>query len=218
MDEQVKKRFINITKGKEIIKERLKEIGFGNTFMWKSLERLIRCHPMKKVNELEYFVVREHPQYKNDTLFIKEKDKEEDTISVNMCLRNIFGRIDFKKEKRKDILQALRNSIKDGTRWDFIRSKNASENICESCKSTGKMYVDHYPIPFTDIVTGYCKYRDIQLESLNTNYIDNVYVLDIDEDLDFRKYHDSIARYRFLCPMCNSRFGDYKRFTIQTDS
>ena len=53
MEEQVKKRFINITKGKQIIKERLKEIGLGNTFMWKSLERLIMFHPMKKINQLE---------------------------------------------------------------------------------------------------------------------------------------------------------------------
>ena len=217
MEELVRKRFKNITKGKQIIKEKMKEIGCGNTFMWKSLERLVKFHPEKKINEVEYFVIRERPPYMNEAIYYKEEGKEEDCISINMCLRNIFGKIDFKKEKRKDILQALRNSIKDGARMDFINSKSNCENVCENCKATGKMFIDHYPIPFIDLVNGYCKYKGIELESLNTIYVDNVYCLDINEDEDFRKYHDSLAKYRFLCPMCNSRFGDYKRYRIQTD-
>lgn len=195
MKEKIKTRFKNIKLGKEIIKNKFLEVGFESKFLWKSLDALLRFHPERAIGEIEYFIIRKHPVYKNDTLFYKEVGAEEDTISYNLCLRSVFGRVDMEKEKKKGILSELRNAIYDGTRTQFIF--NTSRTTCEACERGGKLVCDHYPVPFSDIVKGYCGYKSVDLEQ-------------IEDHNDFKKYHDSIASYRLLCPECNSRFGNYK--------
>ena len=197
MKNKVEKRFTNIKVGKEIIKKKFLEVGKDTKFMWKSLERLVKYHPEKQIGEIEYFILRNHPRYNSEALFYKEVGQEEDTISYNLCLRNVFGKVDLDKEKKKFILSELRNAIYGGTRLQFIAS--TPRTTCECCERAGKMVVDHYPVPFCDIVNGFCKYSNKKLELLEEEDYEN-----------FSRYHDSIASYRILCPSCNSKFGNYK--------
>ena len=197
MKQLVEKRFKNIKKGKEIIKKKFSGIGLNNQFLWESLERLLRFHPEKDIGKLEYFILRNHPRYNSEALFYKSVGEEEDSKSYNLCLRSVFGKVDMEKEKKKYILGELRNAIYDGTRLEFIT--NTSRTTCEACERGGKMVVDHYPLPFCDIVSGYCKYTNKKLDNI------------VEDDYnDFKGYHDSIASYRILCGECNSRFGNYK--------
>jgi hypothetical protein len=197
MKELLEKSFKNIKNGKKIINKEFSGIGLGKKFLWEPLERLLRFHPDKDIGNLEYFILRNHPRYKSQALFYKTVDQEEDTISYDLCLRCVFGRVDMEKEKKKFIQSELRSAIWNGTRLEFIT--NTSRTTCECCERGGKMVVDHYPVPFCDIVSGYCKYTNKKLDSIAE-----------DDYTDFRNYHDSIASYRILCGECNSRFGNYK--------
>ena len=198
-------------------KQRIKRVFFDKmeadyTFKNKSLEALVKHHPTKIINEVEYFVYRIKGNGKK-LLFMKTKDYDESTIGLNACLENYFGRHDERKTYLINIKYAFRQAISDGKRETYLQEHTTDGmGICEHCKAKTHMAIDHYPISFKKILSDFLLCEGLKIETLE--YIrcpeENIIKL---KDLELKQkwidYHENIVTYRCLCKSCNSRFGAY---------
>lgn len=217
---ELRERFVNITQGKKIIYNKVGEVGENNKFTWNRLNKLAMFHPTKKIGTIDYFVFRKRPPYNNLSLYYKEVGKEEeDDISIIYCLRNIFGKIDLVKEKKKDIISGFRTEIHDGARLHYLKMRSTGNNYgynntqhCDNCGGYGKIAVDHYPVPFCDLLNDFLVCKKIKIEEVEVEEQDNVMKI---KDRFFgdtwKIYHDNKAEFRLLCARCNSSFGNYKK-------
>lgn len=195
----LKRLFKNKTNGMKVVGKILQSKQEGVYFTDDILQKLLMYHPSKNTEEIESLVVRPHKLFKNPTLYIKTRTNEED-ISCKKCLANLFEKY---KETTYDqnLLRAMRGSIFKGKRQDFFLKY--VNRTCQTCSSEADT-IDHYPVPFSQIVRGYTSVNDnIPIKYNGYDWeISDVHLLD-----SWKKYHDKIATYRMLCKSCNSRFG-----------
>lgn len=114
----------------------------------------------------------------------------------------------------KNLISAMRNSVKD----QISRFKSTSHQICEKCKSTHALQVDHI-IHFEHL---YREFRnDVQKEGIRIpkNFEDEKDGSNMkcfkETDGTFKnkwiKYHQENAKLRILCKKCNLTREKYKK-------
>ena len=208
-------KFVDLYQSKQRIKSKFYDVIEPNyTFTNKSLEALVKYHPTKTINEVEYFVYRIKGQGKK-ILFMKTKGYDESTIGLNTCLENYFGQYSDRKTFLINIKYAFRQAISNGKREKYLLSHTDNGvGICENCKTKTEMAIDHYPISFKKILADFLLYEGLTLDDLLYIRCPNENIIKL-KDLELKKrwidYHENIVNYRCLCKSCNSRFGCYNQ-------
>ena len=160
--------------------------------------------------------------YKSPALMI-EGDIE--PISWTKCVKRIFAK-DLDRENTKESyrlsIAAMRHQVFHGKGSAiklFLESKSISDRSCEMCKVQDgedgiQIDVDHYPIRFEDLVESFLQYKNMNHKDLGkmkkTNAaFDKTGVIHVFQSETFanewQKWHDTKARFRFLCNGCNIR-------------
>lgn len=209
----LKKMYVNMSRGTKIVTELLKTKNIGEHFTDENLIRLLSYHDnvQKDTKNIDYLVVKLNI-YKQRELHFKSFNNPEVSVSYKWCLRILFGnKINSNDEHRVNVLNAFRNAIISGKWKQFYEKKNTS---CDLCYSTSFLQIDHCDKPFQQIVDEFMA---------NLNYADIVLAKDVNNwhyklDCDILKqnwirFHDLHATFRFLCKSCNSSIGSsgYKR-------
>lgn len=208
---------------KRSIRKIIKDATIDKTFKNEELITLLTNHPdnrVANVEDVEYLCVRWDKQWKsNRSLHVKVKDKEEDRISWNYCIRNQFGK--FKNEARKMELVkvALREEIQRGTRREYFL-KSDYEKIGRSwfvtCEKCGKKRIansDHSKVPFKKISHDFLEIEKLKMIDLevceDANDHSKMKLKDRELAERWKKYHDSKAIWKILCTQCNNKEGTY---------
>ncbi len=116
----IKEILKNQTNGRKYMTSKIKEMKLNEKFRDKFFEEVLKNHPTKCLNNLEYLVIRNRMPYNKRALYFKVKDEEEDDISYIMSIKNFFGQFSQKKKKLEDITFAFRNSIWNTKRKNFF--------------------------------------------------------------------------------------------------
>ncbi len=159
--------------------------------------------------------------YNNLALYYKYKNNIiEDDLSWKLCIRNLYGKFNKNKNYEIDVKNSFRNESHYGSKELFLKNNTSLKNEifygkCSNCNIiTNDKHVDHYPIPYVEILDKFINENNINLFNID------IYENDKSEirmkNKDFAKkwlnFHDSLANYRILCRECNIKFGcyDYK--------
>ena len=208
---ELKLKYKNITNGKRIMFQYLKDKKKNVKFYDEDLVQLFQHHPdKKKVKTIHYFILRIPPHgFGNYVLFFKNyEDEEEDDISYPVTLRNLFGLSQTKKNRQhKNMLSAFRAATFTEVRTEFLNSHPNKK--CDLCNSTDKIQVDHYNIPFSKIFDDFFTETGLTEPEITLQHLDFAHYI-TDNSLRNRwiAYHDSLVTYRYLCRPCNSSTGD----------
>jgi hypothetical protein len=206
----------NLTNGKKIVGDWLKEKPLNVEFMDDRISELMTYHPNNKVLDPEYFIIR-LSAYNQRTLFFRNKDADdEDSVSYVCCIQQLFGKYNRADDEKCAVKKAFRPY--DDFRKEFY-NKNTHEDkgICsnsECGKECGrltdrKIHVDHCDIPFVRILEDYIRINKIDLSSICIYWEGmNPKLCDKELEKDWLAYHNSIVKYRILCETCNMSFGD----------
>lgn len=184
------------------------------------IKYIIKRHPEKNIdfNKIDWIKIKKRPPYNNLALYYKYKDKKEDSISWILCIRNIYGKYDYKKEKSRDIITAFRNESNIGTKKKYyinntkINNKNIREGECNYCEIlTHDIQTDHYQLSFAEILDNFIKKYNLEICNIKIFENDNNEIKLENKKLanDWLKYHDNCAKYRLLCKTCNIKFSNY---------
>tara|TARA_B100001250_G_scaffold412463_1_gene443730 strand:+ start:489 stop:1097 length:609 start_codon:yes stop_codon:yes gene_type:complete len=180
----------------------------------KIINELVKHHPTKKIENVEYLFLQRRPPFNDISLYYKSRNSEAvDDISYVLCIKNLFGKFKKSKQYKDDVMTAFRTEIRNGTRKDFYMSHTTNENGC--CKHCGifttGIAVDHYPITYKEIFDIFVKERNLIIDNINIFENERNLLLLKNEDLskDWIHYHDKVANYRLLCHSCNSKLGSY---------
>jgi len=213
----------NMTSANKYVRDILKQYNENEDINNDYINEIIRFHPTKTidVDNIEWLKMIQRPPFNTLALHYKYKnDNTIDDISWKYCIKNLYGRWNINKITRNWTLDVFRYVIFYGTRQEYYNTNILNINneylgICDNCNiSTENIEVDHYPIPFIDIFNNFININKIDIFSLefeekNKNIWD-FKDINCNIRLKWKNYHDSIAKYRFLCRSCNSSFGCYK--------
>lgn len=212
----------NMTRANKYVSELLNKYNENEEINNDYINEIIRYHPTKNIDVDNIEWLKMIKRYPHNTLALHYKYKNDNTIddiSWKYCIRNLYGKWNFDKIKRYWVIEIFRNEIFNGTREDYYKSNildmnNENMGICENCDVlTKNIQVDHYPIPFSDIFNDFINDHNIDIYSIEGVDVNNIWKLHdkhLNISLQWKDYHDSIAKYRFLCRSCNASFGNYK--------
>lgn len=194
MDKQkLQKYFINYNKGRQLITEIIKE----NEGIFKNeyIKTLITYHPTKVIEyeDIKHIAILYRPPYNNKALFyFSNANTTYDDVSYKTCLKFLFDKFDKNLDEKETEVLKYREIINcfSNTKRTFVK-ENQNHSFCDICKTSEDLCIDHYEIPFIQIYNEYAEHNK------NKN------------DDDWIKYHDSRAKYRYLCRKCNSKLGSY---------
>jgi len=211
--EYLQTHFKNVTNGKRVVKELLANFVLDAPFDNPLLYSLIQHHPRcqeKKTNQVKAFVKRKRPPYNTESLYIIYDD-EEDDISYIQCLEGLFGKHKPAIRAIDNITNAFREAVCDGTKQTYLFKTTSNGNgQCCLCDTTSKVHVDHYPTPFSHLLTTFLTQEQQELDRIEIIKVGNRHII---ADGEIRKrwsqFHDKHAKYRILCGSCNSKMGAY---------
>lgn len=207
----------NMTVANAYISNILNSYGENEIVNNKYINELITYHPTKNIsiNNIDFLKMKIRSPFNKLALFYKNIDNDiDEDISWKLCIRNIYGKYDKIKTQLQNIQSAFRFESHFGSKNDFY-VKNTTERIgtCVNCNiKSDKMTVDHYPIPFKEILNTFIINNNILFETIEV--IENCKLEIKFKDTVLAKqwldYHDKNAEYRLLCLSCNAHFGCYK--------
>jgi len=213
-----KQDYKNMKQLKKFIGDILKEYEEGEDIDNIYIRELIKHHPTKDLSNINWLrMLKQKRNYNNLSLQYGTDEIENDDISWNSCIRNIFGKWDINKNKIDDIKKAFRNVSNTGTKRSYHLKTNS---ICCICNNLYNIQTDHKDIPYIKI------FDDFRIEN-NLQTIINIETYEDDNDMiqlkdkkiekEWLKYHDDIANYQILCRSCNMRKGSSKYKSIFKD-
>ena len=216
----LKNMYPTMTKANKEIGKMLSTYSEGREINNNLIKYIIKRHPTKNINltKIEWIKMKKRKPYNKLSLTYKYKNnKEEDSISWILCIRNIYEKYDYKKEKSRDIITAFRIESHVGTKKKyFIDNTNIVDNIhvgkCSHCKErTKNITTDHYQLPFKKIFDEFIKINNIKFCNIDIfeNKENEIKLKDRDLACKWLDYHDNNAKYRLLCKSCNSHFSSY---------
>lgn len=224
MTEEFRALLKNKKNGYELIRSILDTYEVGQQFMDSTITLLLSHHPDKeKVAGLDYCALRLHPTYRQKTLYIKTKDKEEDSVSWKTCVDNILDKYDAKKSYITAVLSAFRIATFDEVRRAFFNNNTRDDSaICEYCKETcyskhlnkpPAIHIDHHLLSFHEIVSTFMSDNSLTAPDVDIKYVGlESHIKDELLKQKWIQYHNSVVTYRILCSSCNGRFG--KKHTL----
>lgn len=194
--------FANKTSGQQYLKTLRENTPCYTKFTDDYLWNLIQYHPeasRKRVDEVDTFEYILPSIGSIPVLRVNYRDNSSDTISINACLQNYFG----KYHKNTAAMESFRKAVFDTKRKDFL--KHMKEKRCFLCSSVHDICVDHYPIPFIAIVDDFFQNSEISWKDIVPTKNN------IEHNVKFRQlwidFHDEKASFRLLCRSCNSSLG-----------
>ena len=210
----------NMSQAKKDIGNIVKSLPIGEIVKNPIIKELVTHHPTKQINldNVEWFKMKIRAPYNTPALFYKYKNsRNEDDISWNLCIRNLFGKYNRDEEYDKDVKNAFRNDGHIGTKKQYFINNTRVENnifmgICNHCHvKTENITTDHYNVSYKEIFDNFIQLNSLNLRKIDIFENDNNEIRLKDEQLAFKwlNYHDSRAKYRMLCGPCNSHFGAY---------
>jgi hypothetical protein len=170
---------------------------------YDELNLLLKRHPeyiTKTEKMIDFKISYDLLNIKALKILILNNDGSETDISWRVAIKGI------PKTSKQDLFSALRTTIMPQI-YNF-RKKN--ENICEYCKKTEELHVDHV-IHFEEIAQNFLNKMNLEGVKIPDNFdeIDNgTHLLIFDKkDKKFRDswydYHQENAILRILCKSCN---------------
>ena len=111
------------------------------------------------------------------------------------------------RNRKVEINQQLRKAISTHTMaYKKANYRPRGINICQCCHKTltsKDVQVDHYPVPFCDIVDDFMKEHSLTFDTIT----DDAKGKNISGSIlnDFSLYHNARAKYRLTCKECNVR-------------
>lgn len=109
--------------------------------------------------------------------------------------------------RKTEITNQLRKAVSSHTMaYKKANYRPRDINVCRCCHKTltsKDVQVDHYPVPFCDIVADFMKDRELSYETIT----DDDKGKNISRSIlnDFSEYHNARAHYRLTCQECNVR-------------
>lgn len=132
-------------------------------------------------------------------------DKDDDAISWNQCVKNKPNTPENKKKSDKErLVTAMRNSIN----YQILDFKTKNPNkVCEFCKSTKDMNVDHSEPQFLDIKNEFLVTKsEVPTEFDGDEHYRSCFKFkDAEFGQEWNKFHKEKANLRWLCGDCNRR-------------
>ena len=150
----------------------------------------------EKFDGLRDVSIRYNPVFKDqlEAIIIKNNGDEDDVSVLNNCITG----------KRKDNLTvAMRNSI----RPQIVEFRQNNSLVCELCKSTRTIEIDHFEPQFADLKAAFLdQYNGVlPVQFRPNNSHSKVFIEDdIDFENEWNAYHQENATLRVLCRSCNS--------------
>jgi hypothetical protein len=210
----------NITNGKKYIDSLLQKYEINDKVEEIDILSLLHYHPTKHINieNIEYLTRKVRPPYNTIALYYKYKNSDIiDDISYIMCIKNLFGKYNKDFSYEEDVKNAFRNESHLGKKKAFFLEHTVKEDdqffgVCEHCsKKTSKTAVDHYEIPFKQILEDFLAEKEKKLIDVEVfeNDTHEMRLRDADLAKQWLEFHDSRVKFRLLCKSCNSHFGSY---------
>ena len=217
--ESIKKTFKNLTNGTKHITTTITNQPINIPFRNEEIELLLKQHPNKeKITDIEYLVVKIRPPYNKKSLYVKNiTDDDEQDVSYKYCLKSLYGKYSKENNNRDRIIRAFRDTIGNSKKRKFFLETdyNIDDNgnyigICENCKKTDKIHIDHYMHSFQQILDDFIQKQSITFSKLEVYENNNLYEF-TDKKIaeDWINFHDEKAEYRVLCPSCNISLSSY---------
>ena len=211
----LKKQCSNVTKARAYMSIVMASFEEEDIINNECLNELIKYHPTKQIENVEWLKMKRPPNnFRTLSLHYKNSiTGEVDNISWHMCITNLYGRWNSSKAHIADVKKAFRHDSYNGTTRVFRRNNTTNgTGICDDCKiTTPDIEVDHYPLPFKEIIKTFRKDNVISLSQVQCTELHNTSLILTDRSLSNRwvEYHDSVATYRLLCRSCNRKNGSY---------
>lgn len=211
-----------MTHAKKRVRSIINNVEINKEFLNDELINVLLHHPDQRVQKkenVEYLLVKYHHQWiSTRSLYIKTKGNEEDSISWNHCIRNMFGKFDNRKRTLKHVKQAFRQEVEGTSRRDFFYTKlDDVEKIgtswygtCEQCKTRKIISSDHKGYPFKMILKDFLNLEQKKEEDVSVHDDNGLHRISNRElAKKWVKFHDDKAEWQFLCRSCNSKNGSY---------
>lgn len=209
--EELKVILKNQTTGIKMITAELSNYDTFEKFDNEVIESILTYHPRKSISNIQYLIIKKHPQFKTKMLCYKQHNEPEDNVSYKHCIKNIFGRYSNDKNQTNNKKKAFRNAtynIKRATFRDNLESKHCQD--CGCMPENEKYHIDHYKVSFKEILERFLEKKNLKLNNVITYYDDSQYHISNRKLKDeFIEYHDSRVIYKLLCPRCNMSNGSY---------
>ena len=204
-----KELFGTYNNGRKITTAKVKEYPMYTNFNDEFLQELLTYHPTKNISNIEYLIIKPHDIYRTRSLYYKSKNKKEEVASYKLCIQNVFEQYSDEKNIKANKISSFRNSISNTKRAEF--QSNLKSNCCEDCGVYhSKPHIDHFMIPFKEILEQFLYQSNLKIEEVQTYYNNSQHhILDLEFKNNFIEYHDSIVIYKLLCPECNIGHGTY---------
>lgn len=217
--DSIKKSFKNLTNGTKAITIIINNQPINIHFRNEEIELLLKQHPNKeKITDIEYLVVKIRPPYNKKSLYVKNtSDDEEQDVSYKYCLKSLYGKYSKEDNNRDRIIRAFRDTIGNSKKRKFFLKSDYNIDddgnyigLCNNCKKTDKIHIDHYILSFQQILDEFIQKQTITFSKLEVYEDNNLYEFTnkkIKEDWII--FHDEKVEYRLLCPSCNMSLSSY---------
>ena len=209
--EELKRHLKNITQGRYTVTKIIQNMPFDKRFRNIEIEALLAYHPHEgKIGEIEYLVVKGNEYNGRSLYFLNKGSLVEDDCSYVVCIRNLFGKFDIQKDKMSRIITAFRDAISSTAKKTYYLEHQF--DVCVLCGNDDRLAVDHFNVPFQQILDEYIVENGICVSKLQVKEIRrNIWdFVDADELRDnWIRYHDGRATFRILCKPCNGECGAY---------
>lgn len=205
----------SVANGKKVVKSWLEEHPLDTPFVNGQINELLSYHPRGKASHIEYCVMR-NSGYNQRTLYFKNVDDAEDSISYIACIETLFGKYKYEAKDKLEHYKAFRNATYDEYHREFKRANTCDgTGTCATCgKACGNntdlvLHVDHVDISFKVLLQTFLDSAGLTLESVEIMK-SGMEPHMTDEDLKgkWHEWHNSRVKYRILCGPCNMSFGD----------
>ena len=189
------------------IADKLKKFDRDVPFTDDELSALIAFHPTRKHMQVKSFIRQARPPFNKVSLFVITKNGIFDA-STTKCLRNMYGKFDADREKRKLVIQAFRQETNLCTSMIQARTE-FTIGPCALCGKNCKLSVDHKDTPFSQMLDTFLNENSLKLSDVKVRWVQRAEYLLRDAELSkkWRLFHDAHATFQGLCRKCNSAKG-----------
>ena len=206
-----------MTQANKFVSNIIKKYNENDNVDDEYIKELIKYHPTKPLlfDDLEWLKMKKRSPFNTLALMFKRKGyNDEDDISWKFCIRNYYGKYNKIKTKIEDIHNAFRTHSYFGT-MELFRIKNCYniDSKCFICNIQENLSVDHYPIPYIEILNKFIEKNDIDLNNIEIYEDEGDKMIKLKNKELINKwlhFHDEKSHYRVLCKKCNSSMGAYK--------